>query len=227
MLKGVQIRMLNELAIEIAKRLNDITPGWSAEGNGVHGPRNVGVELTDFHHEYGPGHVDIGFVLGCKSQNCQTIWDCVSGYGSSVLERVQSAAHVWVTCTAPVFLELIFSGRGDYAEHYHAADPEGLRGWHAIHGPILGIGQEGAEILQKWWLENPLLPLISRNTKNSDFGDLRYPHGIKLLFGGEDVAEVRIDGMRHEPASQALLLEKWPRVARSFVRGYILAMHPE
>lgn len=54
------------------------------------------------------------------------------------------------------------------------------------------------------------------------------PHGLKILFGGDDVAEVRLDGQYHEAASRALLELPWPRLKpMAFVRSYVLVLHRE
>ena len=50
-------------------------------------------------------------------------------------------------------------------------------------------------------------------------------NGIKILFGG-DIAEVRINGSRDEPASAALAALAWPRLDPvAFARCFILAVH--
>jgi hypothetical protein len=76
-------------------------------------------------------------------------------------------------------------------------------------------------------LENPVLPKLS-HALSSSLDDNTCPHGIKIFFGGDDIAEVRLDGEEHEAASVVLENLDWPRLASTaFVRSYVLALHRE
>ena len=53
-------------------------------------------------------------------------------------------------------------------------------------------------------------------------------NGVKLLFGfaAGEIAEVRVNGVRNEPASLSLQSMDWPRASEAaFVRCYWLFVH--
>jgi hypothetical protein len=81
--------------------------------------------------------------------------------------------------------------------------------------------------LQEWWLANPRISVLA-TTLEPTLEEATCPHGIKILFGGDGIAEVRVDGDHHEAASVALRDLGWPRlVPAGFVRTYIVALHRE
>jgi Family of unknown function (DUF6348) len=178
-------------------------------------------------HESGDGHVDVQFVLDLNEASPISLWDCVTGFGSTSEEQAATAARIWAQTTAAALLELKYSGLGRFADHYHAGEPSGFPGWHAIAGPVMGYGRgESAGRLQKWWLENPLLSLLAPAMASAipETG----PCGLKLFFGGDSTAEVRLDGDYHAAGSSALLALTWPRLQPAgFVRSYVVLAHPE
>jgi len=76
---------------------------------------------------------------------------------------------------------------------------------------------------QTWYLDNPVLPALSTALVDS-LEERRCPHGLKIFFGCDGIAEVRLDGEYHESASTALANLGWPRLP-GFVRTYVLVLH--
>ena len=55
-------------------------------------------------------------------------------------------------------------------------------------------------------------------------------HGVKFLLGAFDeqsVAEVRIDGVRHDASSVALLKLPWPKAGKRVARFFVMFIHAE
>ena len=88
-------------------------------------------------------------------------------------------------------------------------DPQGLAGWHVIHGPVLGFGTgDGPDTMQRWVIDHPLLPQL--NGELVAAFDRPALNGVKLLLGG-DVAEIRVNGQADARGSAALRSLPWPR----------------
>jgi hypothetical protein len=208
--------------------LNALKPGWQVTEGGLAGPDHAFVRFGEQHPSRSDGHLDVQFVPDERSGRESALWDCVSGFGPTPLERARTAAHLWANTTAPALLELKYSRRGDFADHYRGNEPSGLAGWHVISGPIIGYGHEDSpHKLQSWWLDNPVLPALSIALEGS-IDDGTCPHGIKIFFGGDGIAEVRLDGEIHEAASRVLANLDWPRIQPAgFVRSYVLVLHRE
>lgn len=209
----------------MAAALNEIRPGWSVRAGTVVGPDGASAGIEDRGHSDLPHHLDIWCRL--KPDDGPLLWDCVNGFGASPSEAIGTAIHLWSQTTAMALLELKYSRRREFADHYRGNERDGLPGWHVIAAPILGFGKgDSPDALQRWCIEHPLLPELGAAL--SDVERARAPHGMKVLFGGADVAEVRLGGERHEAASQALLRLEWPRLADAgFVRTYFILVHPE
>jgi hypothetical protein len=184
------------------------------------------VRLTEMHSSGLPGHVDVEFTLDHRAEHPISLWDCVTGFGNTAELRAECAAAMWGQTTAAALLELAYSRRGHFADHYRGSDKGGLAGWHCIAGPILGYGKgDSGNILQRWWVANPVLPSLGPALGDC-LSDEVCPNGIKMLFGGPDVAEIRVDGQRHEGASLALGKLPWPRLSDvGFVRSYAIVLH--
>jgi hypothetical protein len=208
--------------------LNHLKPGWETSSTGLLGPAGALVRLGQRHPSRSEGHVDVQFVLDVNSPTGPALWDCVTGSGATETARARFAAHLWAQTTAGVLLELKYSLRGEFADHYRGNDPDGFQGWHAICGAIMGYGEgESATQLQQWWLKNPILPTLSQ-ALNDSLDENVAPYGIKIFFGGADVAEVRVNGERHDGASAALSELDWPRLQPlGFVRSYVVVLHRE
>ena len=132
----------------------------------------------------------------------------------------------WLSSTARVALELLLHD-GSFADHYSSIE-SGLTGRHTIHGPLLGWGiGEGPDLLQQWWLEHPLLPLLAPALARSDWPVLA---GLRIFFGsqgGQSIAEVKVNQAAIPAAADLLLQQPWPRFEKAaYVRSY-LALIPE
>jgi len=200
--------------------------GWHDNGELIIGPGTLAVRAT-VTHDSEPGHVDIGFVLNRNRPDAPLIWDCVAGGRAEDDAAARLACSFWAQTTAPVIMELLTQS-SQYAEHADGDDGLGLAGWHSIHGPILGYGSDDPTALQRWCLEHPLVPALR---------DVLAPalspallHGAKFLLGAFDeqsIAEVRIDGVRHDECSAALLGLPWPKEGKRVARCFVLFVaHP-
>jgi hypothetical protein len=209
-------------------KLEELKPGWTIYGSSIVGPDGATVHLSRGLHSNSPGHIDVRFQLSALTGKHPGLWDCVTGFGETDEDIGRTAAHIWGSTTAPALFELQYSRRGEFADHYRGYESEGFSGWHSITGNIIGYGDEGhASHLQTWWINNPFLPTISLAVEPS-LDEMTAPHGLKIFFGGNDIAEVRLNGNRHEGASQALLDLDWPRLTPpAFVRSYIIVIHRE
>jgi uncharacterized protein DUF6348 len=210
---------------ELARQLSSIYKTWTVDGDTVVGPGTLAVRVED-QHKASPKHLDIGFILNRNDADVPTLWDCAAGLGETSLEAVSRAVETWTRSTLPVMLEL-GSQDGTFADHFSFDDPQGCPGWHVIHGPLLAFGRGAApDALQAWALSNPLLPVIGPLAA-SGF-DRPLLNGVKLLFGfaTEDIAEVRVNGVCNQPASDRLRSLGWPRAPEAaFARCYFLFVH--
>lgn len=208
--------------------LNEMHPGWFVGSNGLEGPGGAGVRLAHRHGSTAEGHVDVLFVLDEAAPGGGELWDCVAGYGATPAARAAAAGRLWAQTTGAAVLELKYSRTGQFADHYRGHDLGGLFGWHTIHGGIVGFGLgDTPGRLQKWWLSNPVLPALSRPLEGS-LHERDCPAGLKIMFGGESVAEVRVNGVQHDAASAALAALPWPRLhPAGFARSYVLVLHPD
>jgi hypothetical protein len=208
--------------------LNALKPGWTKTERGLAGPVGALVRLGQRHDSTSGGHVDVLFEPDETKPLKTPLWDCVCGIGSSSAERARNAAYLWSQTSAAALFEFKYSQRGDFADHYRGADPGGFEGWHVISGPVMGYGKgDSADRLQKWYLSNPVLPVLSRVISDS-IQDSACPHGVKIFLGGDGIAEVRLDGEKHDAASEALAKLAWPRLdPPGFVRCYVLVLHRE
>lgn len=102
--------------------LNSLRPGWVTMGDAIVGPDGATVRLTQRHESLSEGHVDVQFVLDDNAPRKVELWDCVVGYGTTPADRARFAAYLWGQTTAGTLLELKYSRRGEFADHYHATD---------------------------------------------------------------------------------------------------------
>jgi hypothetical protein len=210
------------LVIELS-RFRD---GWIDDGELVVGPGTVAVRAA-ITHDSEPGHVDLGFVLNRDRPDAPVIWDCVAGGPAQDDVAAQRACSIWAQTTAPVIMELL-TQKSQYADHAHGDDGLGLAGWHSIHGAILGYGTNDATALQRWCLDNAVVPAL-RDVLAPALSPA-WLHGAKFLLGAFDedsIAEVRIDGIRHEACSDTLLKLPWPKEGKRVARFFVLFVHAE
>ncbi len=222
--------MTDDVLTLIADRLADTDHGdWKVVGDRVEGPGTLAIVLGDATaHGESVGHLDLGFVLNRERPDAPVLWDCTTGPGEDRMTALAHAVHIWVQTTVPAVRELL-ANDGSFADHYPPGDPDGFGDYHAIHGSLIGWGvEDGSDVLQAWWLSSPLLPVLHRAI-------LRVDHplsGMKIFFGslgdGGSVAEVRVNGQRHDAASDALLAMDWPRPATvGVVRSYVVLVAHE
>jgi hypothetical protein len=214
----------SQFAQAFCNALSSKLSGWQLRKEDLVGPCGLVLRFGELHPSNSPGHIDIEIIFDEGNDDSTVLVDCAVGFGGTQEERVKNCAHLWVATTGVCVLELKYSLTGEFACHYGAQDPGGLLGWHAICGDLIGYGRgTGAKALQDWWMKsNNVLPSIAPAME----GLSDSPHGIKIFFGGEDTAEVRIDGEYHESASQALAGMDWPRNdPSSFLRAYVIAIH--
>lgn len=204
--------------------LNDRRAGWELRGESLVGQDGLVLRFGERHQSTSPGHVDIEIIFDEDKGDSVRLLDCAVGFGESLSAQAKNCAYLWAATTGGCILELKYSRTGEFASHYEAKDPEGLVGWHAVCSDLIGYGTGNkAKELQDWWVKSTkVLPTIASTlTGMSDS-----PHGIKIFFGGEDTAEVRVDGEYHEAASKALAEMDWPRNDLSgFLRAYVIAIH--
>jgi hypothetical protein len=206
--------------------LNALLPGWVLKGKSIVGPGGAAVRLGQRHPSNAEGHVDVQFVVDDEAPRRIELWDCVSGYGATPTARARFAADLWAQTTAVALLEVKYSKKGEFADHYRGRDAGAFSGWHAIAGGIVGFGKGDSPYqLQRWWSQNPILPTLAGALRDS-IREEDCPCGLKILFGGDCVAEVRVNGELHETASAALATLPWPRLdPPGFVRSYVLVLH--
>lgn len=207
--------------------LNGLMPGWDTEAGVIRGPDGAVIRFSERHSAGSDGHADLEFSFRDNDPQTFRLWDCVSGFGATLSECARSAARLWGATSAGALLELRYSRRGEFADHFHGNEPQGLVGWHCICGAVIGYGQgDSPQSLQDWWLSrHAVLPTISPFLRT--LADDR-PHSIKVFFGAQDVAEVRVDGDIHEEASAALLSLDWPRLEPvGYIRVFVIALHRE
>lgn len=198
-------------------------PGWTRDGSVLAGPGTLGIEPID--HGDAPHHIDIGFVLNRMRADAPLIWDCAVGFGPDAEPALKRAVQTWVDFTLPVVWEFL-EQRGEHATHYPPDDPEGLSGWHCIHGPICAFGNatESAQLMQRWVVDHPVLPQLGAVLR--DALDRPLVNGVKLLFGG-NMSEVRVNGVEVPVASARLRELDWPRTEPlAFTRIFVMAIHP-
>lgn len=196
------------------------------EGSEVVGPGTTSLVIAshpDVVETEQSAHLDIGFALN-RARDDSTIWDCASGFGATRSEAVNTAVDAWLQTTAPVVLELL-TQEGAFADHYSSAGCR-LAGRHAIHGAILGWGVgDGPDQLQRWWMANPVLPLIAPALEHREWPVLG---ALRVFFGslrGQSTAEVRLNGTPLVQAAELLLQQDWPRFQQpAYARAFILSI---
>jgi len=218
---------INEFAASFQDALNALKPGWNSRDGSIYGPDGAVIRFSERHNADSNGHVDVEFVINDQDPDSPRLLDCVSGFGNTISDYAASAARIWASTSGVALLELKYSRRGEYADHFRGHEAKGLIGWHCICSAVLGYGRGGsAEVLQDWWLKRQtVLPAISPFLRTLS-GDC--PHTVKVFFGAQETAEVRVDGEIHEGASAALLALDWPRMEPpGFLRVFVIALHVE
>jgi hypothetical protein len=161
-----------------------------------------------------PRHIDLEIVLNVDRPDAPTIVDCTLGLSADPIESARQAIQAWIDTCLVTVLEMI-EQRGRLANHWQPGSPGGFTGWHAIVGNVTGWSVNGSTAKQQWFADampwSTLAPVIATGI------DRPYLNGVRMFVGqGGDFTdcEVRINGRRHEPSSEALARLDWPRTER-------------
>ncbi|WP_371497039.1 DUF6348 family protein [Kitasatospora sp. NBC_00374] len=193
--------------------------GFTVDGELLRGPGTTAVAVREHPGDGGTGHVDLGYVLHLGRADGPVVWDCAAGLGRTEEEQLDNAVRMWATTTATAVVELL-DRRGEYGDHYRSAE---LPGWQAVQGPAAVFGF-GSRQLADWLADHQPLPVLADALRQELTGP--QVNGVKLFLGGragEDVAEVRVNGVVSDRASAALRALDWPRGERlCWARLFIL-----
>lgn len=212
----------------LAEQLTGLHGTWTVDGDHVRGPGTLRLEVADHPGVRAPAgtcHIDVGVRLRPDRADAPVLWDCATGFGATPAEAQASAVQVWTEMTGRVVLELL-TQRGQFADHVDARSRDGLAGRHTIQGAVRfwGMGP-GAETLQRWWLANPLLPVLL-----PALAPWLSPllSSVRIFFGsqaGHDTAEVLVDRRPVPAAQDALLALDWPRTTEAaYARTFLVTM---
>ncbi|WP_328459481.1 DUF6348 family protein [Streptomyces sp. NBC_00448] len=214
----------------VAEVLTDVSgESWQVVDGAVEGPGTAAVVLGH-DHPGSPGHVDLVYLVDRDRPERTAVPDCVTGHGSTLEDKIRGGVTAWATTTAVTLLEF-GAQSGEFATHMLGSSPDGLHGWHAIHGGIIGLGSgPDRAAVQEWIADHPLLPALADALTGTALPRDR-PVGVKMFFGsraGRDTAEVRVDGHVHDRATRALRELPWPRQATdaAYARTFVLLVHP-
>jgi hypothetical protein len=221
----------NERVLEIVgESLTKLTgtPWELRDGPLLRGPGSAGVRLGAAHVD-SFRHVDLEFLLNVDNPDETSLLNCASGLHQDPETAVRQAVEAWQASTAVVGFEML-TRRGEYATYLPPGSADGVPGWHAIIGSVVGWGLGDAPSAQQEWLATrhpwrELAPLLLTGL------DRPYLNGIRIMVGGGgdfETAEVRINGRPHDAATAALLGMDWPRTAEMTVgHVFLLLVHPE
>ncbi|MEV4559215.1 DUF6348 family protein [Kitasatospora sp. NPDC049285] len=196
---------------------------WRVDGEQVRGPGRLAVRLGGSADDH-PDQVELVF-LADTDRPGTAVPDRVAGIGAGSEEAVRRAVEVWAATSGVTMLELV-AHNGRFAGHLDPLDQDGLPGWHAIHGGMVGWGTgERHHAVQDWLVRHPVLPALAPALAGPLGRDQLV--GVTVFFGGrpgEETAEVLVDGRVHEAASKALAALDWPRPAdgEAYARTFVL-----
>jgi hypothetical protein len=217
-----------EKLVLVAERLNEMYGPWTLEpGPVLRGPGEIAIRVGA-DHTGSPKHLDLNIVLESTRPVETTVSDCATGLAAEPEDAIRRAVGMWADTTMTTVLEL-FSGRGQFADHFDGTQPGSFPGWHSIAGGVIGWGVgENRGALQRWLLDNP--PWAALSPAVTDALDPDNLNGVKVFIAarsGYEIAEVRINGKAHGPATEALNALDWPRTTElSAVRTFMLLAHP-
>ncbi|MEO3870078.1 DUF6348 family protein [Nonomuraea sp. B12E4] len=226
-----EARLADDVVLGLVARRLSAAMGrpWEVRDGIARGPGTLAAMLGE-DHTGTPGHLDLDFVLNVDLPEETTVSDCVAGYGGTAQEAVDRAIEMWLGTTGSALLELLAQD-GTHASHFPPGDPAGFPGRHAVHGGIIGWGTgDDHDAVQRWAVDHVLLPHLAPALKGTY--ERERLMGVKAFFGvgeGSETAEIRVNGVYHEPASAALAGLPWPRPATglSYARTFILLIHDE
>ncbi|MGW4807295.1 DUF6348 family protein [Kitasatospora sp. NPDC004272] len=201
---------------------------WRVAGEEVRGPGELAVRLGA-PPDGDPHRVDLVFLVD-RDRPETAVPDRVTvldggGADGGDQDPVRRGVEVWASTAGAALIELV-AHNGRFAGHLDPSDPDGLPGWHAVHGGVVGWGTgKRFHDVQDWLVRNPVLPALAPALG----GDLGRDQliGVQVSFGaggGGQSAEVLVHGEPHAAASAALAALDWPRVAEgdSYARTFVL-----
>lgn len=210
-----------------AARLSAEHGTWTISGERIDGPGTVAV-LLEKRHDGSPSHLEIGTILDRDKPGAPVLWTCTSGFGDDLDASLKNAVESWVLTTLPVIKE-VFSQDGANADQFGPDTPGGCPGWHVIQGPWSGMdqGDGGGKALSRWAVDHKLLaelgPIVTPAFPRADLNMVK----VMIVRGKDEIAEVRVNGEKHDPASWKLAAMGWPRGDWALVRCTMLFMHPD
>ncbi|WP_033211723.1 DUF6348 family protein [Kitasatospora phosalacinea] len=208
---------------------------WQVEGEEVRGPGALAVRLGG-PPDGDPHRLDLVFLVD-RDRPETAVPDRVTGIdggpaGGSAggpaggdQDPVRRGIEVWASTAGAALIELV-AHNGRFAGHLDPSDPDGMPGWHAVHGGVVGWGTgKRFHDVQDWLVRNPVLPALAP-ALGEDLGRDQLV-GVHVSFGGGadgQRAEVLVHGRPHAAASAALAALGWPRVAEgdSYARTFVL-----
>ncbi|MBC3839463.1 hypothetical protein GXW82_02300 [Streptacidiphilus sp. 4-A2] len=200
-----------------------VTQGTELKGNSLSSPHGWVVAVAPPQHG-GDQHYD---VVALPDVSVPTDVPCFVDCVVAMAEDPRRAADAWVHTAGACMLELL-DRHGRFADHAGPGDARGIPGWYAIASGAVGIGLDSAENrrLQSAVVDANILHRIA-DSFTADLEPLSF-NGIKVFYGGQPgamVAEVRINGERHEAASAAMAALGLPGpTAFTTVRYYALLL---
>ena len=227
--------MVTEAEFTLARRalteeLNSISDGWTVNDGVVWSSGRAHVVVANRCAHALPGHVrPLRFGFTFDRDGREVLWDCATGIGKDRESSVREAVSIWVASTAPALLSWYHRTTFPSAVSLPPGDELGVPGWHAFSGPYFCWGQEGPkERLLNFVIEtSPLLRIIWALPQH---WIATRPNAIKLFFGSGSppTTEVRVNGVRHDRASEALATLDWPQLsAYTTFRQYVVLAHPD
>ncbi|QKW18577.1 hypothetical protein HUT16_05425 [Kitasatospora sp. NA04385] len=212
---------------------------WQVEGEEVRGPGALAVRLGE-PPDGDPHRLDLVFLVD-RDRPETAVPDRITGVdgggsggsgdgvgdgsGDGDRDPVRRGVEVWASTAGAALIELV-AHNGRFAGHLDPSDPDGMPGWHAVHGGVVGWGTgKRFHDVQDWLVRNPVLPALAP-ALGGDLGRDQLV-GVQVSFGsGPDgrTAEVLVHGEVHAAASAALAALDWPRVAEgeSYARTFVL-----
>jgi hypothetical protein len=200
-----------------------VTRGAELKGNSLLSPQGWAIGVSPSDHG-GDHHYDLVALPDVSAQpDVPCFIDCVV----AMTGDPRLAAGTWAETTGACLLELL-DRRGRFADHAGPDHERGIEGMHMVASGAVGLGFDQAENvrLQKVLVEANVLHRIA-GTFVADL-DSPYFNGVKVYYGGrpgEMETEVRINGVRHELASEALAMLGLPEPTTfTAVRFYALLL---
>ncbi|RAJ35820.1 hypothetical protein K353_05023 [Kitasatospora sp. SolWspMP-SS2h] len=204
---------------------------WRVEGEEVRGPGELAVRLGAAPDD-DPDRLELVF-LADRDRPETAVRDRVPRIDGGDQDPVRRGVEAWASTTGAALIELV-AHNGRFAGHLDPSDPDGLPGWHAIHGGVVGWGTgRHFHDVQDWLVRNPVLPALAP-ALGGDLGRDQLV-GVQVHFGGSggnggsaggagQSAEVWVHGEPHAAASAALAGLDWPRVTEgdAYARTFVL-----